>query len=142
MNAQIKTDSIDFGGFPNSGITGFEDFDVIYTYSRADAIADGVLVDLTKDFPVTKRVYKYPVACTATVWAIINSTPSEWVVGEVIAVIVASNQNKTKIIDETTHLFEVTIENAKPCERHTFKIICHGDDNGEPCLTIMMRNED
>jgi hypothetical protein len=143
MTEQIKTDKIGFGELHKSGITGlFLDDDIISQYTRADAIAEGVLVDLTKDFPVVKRVYKYPVACTASVWAIINSTTSEWVVAEVIAVVIARNTNKTKIIDETTHLFEVILEGAAPFDRHTFKIICHPGDNGEGVLTIMMPNED
>ena len=142
MTSHNKRDNMDNRGLHKSGIIGFTDEDIIYTYTRADAIADGVIIDLSKEFPVCKRVYKFPVCCTQSVWSIINSTPSEWVVGEVIAVIVASNQNKTKIIDETSHLFEVRIENSAPSDRHTMKIICHGDDNGNPCLTIMLPNED
>jgi hypothetical protein len=142
MHSHNKTDRNGFGGFQKSGIIGFEDQDIISQYTRAEAIADGVLIDLTKDFPITKRVYKYPVACTQAVWQIINSTPSEWVVGEVIAVIVASNQNKTKILSESSHLFNVIIENAAPSDRHTLKIVCHPGDDMEPVLTISLPNED
>ena len=142
MNSHNKTDSVDFGGFQKSGIIGFEDQDIISQYTRAEAIADGVLIDLTKDFPIVKRVYKFPVAVTAAVWQILNSTPSEWIVGEVIALIIASQNNNTRMLDEGSHLFDVTIENAAPSDRHTFKIVCHPGDDMEPVLTISLPDED
>jgi hypothetical protein len=43
---------------------------VIFTYSRAQALADGVLVDLTQ-IETIRTAFKYPVACTDTVWALI-----------------------------------------------------------------------
>ena len=141
MNEKIDTNKLNIGELHKSG-NKFSDTDLISQYTRADALSEGVLIDLSKEFPICKRVYKFPVACTASVWAIINSTPSEWVVGEVIAVIVASERNKTKILDEASHLFEVIIENSAPSDRHTFKIICHPGDNMEPVLTISMPEED
>lgn len=45
----------------------FADADVIHTYSRAQAIEDGVLVDVT---PTAKEAgFKIPVSLTAAVWA-------------------------------------------------------------------------
>lgn len=38
------------------------EWDVIHTYSRAEAIQDGVLVDLTALFPNDTKLFKYPVA--------------------------------------------------------------------------------
>ena len=44
----------------------FEDAPVIFQYTRAQAIEDGVLIDLTE---WAKEVgFKVPVACTAAVW--------------------------------------------------------------------------
>ena len=142
MTSHNKKDNMDIRGLHKSGITGFEDLDLIAQYTRADAISEGVLIDLTKDFPITKRIYKFPVACTQAVWQILNSTPSEWIIGEVIALIVASERDKTIILDESSHLFNVIIENSAPSERHTFKIICHAGDLGEPVLTISLPEED
>ncbi|KKL70523.1 hypothetical protein LCGC14_2104100, partial [marine sediment metagenome] len=51
---------------------------VISCYSRAEAIADGVLVDLmqggTKRWmaALCREHYKHPIACTAAVWALIE----------------------------------------------------------------------
>ena len=44
----------------------FEDAPVIFSYTRAQAIEDGVLIDLTEWAKETG--FKIPVACTATVW--------------------------------------------------------------------------
>ena len=120
----------------------FSDADVISTYTRADAIADGVLVDISKLYPITRRLYKFPIACTETVWNVIESTGHEELLGIVLAVLVASQKNITEPIDEASHLFSLILEGAAPTERCTFKIMCHGGDECEPCLTIMMPNED
>ena len=143
MIEQIKTDKVGFGELHNSDNKWFsDDTELISGYSRADAIADGVLVDLTAGFSIIKRLYKFPVACTTAVWAIISSTGNENLVGEVIAVVYASQKNIIKSLDETSHLFQVFLENAAPAERNTFKIVCHAGDNGEGVLTIMLKNED
>ena len=49
------------------------DAEVISTYTRAQAIEDGVLVDVSK---TAREVgLKWPVAITAGVWATINDIP-------------------------------------------------------------------
>src|SRR5262249_31147906 len=45
----------------------FEDADLIHRYSRAQATADGVLIDVTQTAKVA--AFKYPVALTAATWA-------------------------------------------------------------------------
>ena len=44
----------------------FEDAPVIFSYTRAQAIDDGVLADLTSW--ATETGFKVPVACTSAVW--------------------------------------------------------------------------
>ena len=53
----------------------FSKDDLISVYTREDAINDGVLVDLmTGDLAeVCRQHYKYPIACTASVWSIIET---------------------------------------------------------------------
>ena len=41
--------------------------DLIHSYSRAEAIADGVLVDVTK--PASEAGFKVPVTITRAAWA-------------------------------------------------------------------------
>ncbi len=52
----------------------FDDADVIHTYSRAQALADGVLVDVT-EWASTREMmggFVIPVAVTAGVWALLE----------------------------------------------------------------------
>lgn len=125
----------------------FTNFDVIYQYTRADAIQDGVLVDLTANFPdITTQLYKYQVACTAEVWGIIERAVSikrhcNDYKGVIWDVLWMSQRCITKRINESQHLFQVLISGAGTA-LHTFKIACHPGDNAEPVLTIMMPNED
>ena len=116
--------------------------EVIYSYSRAQAINDGVLIDISAMYPITRRLYKFPIACTDSVWNVIQSTGHENLLGIVAKVLVASQQNITTRIDEASHLFAVTLENAAPHEHWTFKIMVHGGDNHEPVITIMQKHED
>ncbi|MCY4511649.1 MAG: hypothetical protein OXG35_32490, partial [Acidobacteria bacterium] len=54
---------------PNEGDTGslFEDADVIHRYTRAQAIKDGTLVDVTET--AREAGWRFPVALTAAVQA-------------------------------------------------------------------------
>lgn len=49
----------------------FEEGDLIYSYTRAQAIEDGFLVDLS-DNDVIRGHWKYPFACTVAVWGAIE----------------------------------------------------------------------
>jgi hypothetical protein len=44
----------------------FDDFDLIHAYTRADAIRDGVLIDVSA--VAREAGFKFPVALTAAVW--------------------------------------------------------------------------
>jgi hypothetical protein len=43
----------------------------VYSYTRKQALADGVLVDLTQ-FPISRTHWKMPIVCTAVVWSLIE----------------------------------------------------------------------
>jgi len=114
---------------------------VIYSYSRAQAIEDGVLVDLTANFPNDTRLYRWPVACTSTVWNLIEKAsqkipggPDPWVWD----LCWMSIKAKTKVFSDREHLFVCTIGR----KAHTFKVNCGPGDQGEPVITIMMSDED
>lgn len=47
-------------------------FELVHTYTREQAISDGVLVDLSSNHPNETRMFKWNVACTSTVWALIE----------------------------------------------------------------------
>ncbi len=48
----------------------------INAYTRAQALADGVLVDLTQ-LPMIRQQWRHPMACTYTVWSIIKEAAAQ-----------------------------------------------------------------
>jgi type I site-specific restriction endonuclease len=125
----------------------FDFGNVIFSYSRKQAIEDGVLVDLSKLCPEECALYKHNVCCTAEVWSIIdravkNKKHLNDLKGVVWDVIFMSTRLVIREVDETTRLFQVIIKGAGPQSTYTFKIVCGPGDTAEPVLTIMLPEED
>ena len=114
--------------------------EVIYSYSRKQAIQDGVLVELSLLFPEETRIYKFPVACTASVWEILNrGAEHKDLKGRVWDLCFMSA--KGGIVsrpDPTTVVFDVLIAG----HRERLKAVCGPGDNAEPVITVMARHED
>ena len=128
----------------------FEGTPVIYSYSRKQAIEDGVLIDLTewsKDSGFT-----IPVACTAAVWGkYITPPPGTKELGQ-------SERGRAHDVLSMLHfaikrsagggdriLYEVIFLNEnKKHETVKLKAICGPGDppEAEPVLTISLPNED
>jgi len=124
-----------------------EDAPVIFRYTWAQAIEDGVLIDLTE---WSKELgFKIPVACTATVWnGYVVPTEQTRALGQ-------SERGRAHDLlwmlfnairkngDGDPLLFEVTFLNSP--HRHVvvkLKSICGPGDHGEPVITIMSPSED
>jgi hypothetical protein len=135
--------------------------EVISSYSRAQAIEDGVLVDLSsprsslesgKSHPsdlseLCRQLYTYPVACTSGVWGIIeravsNKNCSNDLRGVVWDILCMSQKGITEKIDDAQHLFQVIITGTGRKRVHTFKAICGPGDDMSPVITIMLPEED
>ena len=128
-----------------------EEWPVIHSYSRSEAIQDGVLVDLTALYPKDTRLYKYPVACTSGVWGLIESACEK--TGEEPGVYGWDLCNMAihcgRSIDAQTRLFKCNVPLREECEQE-FKIHCGPGDPDpekrrvipEPVLTIMFPDED
>lgn len=120
---------------------------VIYSYTRAQAIEDGVLVDLSELAPdVCRQHYKYHIACTAAVWAIIDQAVNNKrcmndLKGVIHDMLWMSRVYK-KNLSPSDILFQVKIVGAGRKSLFEFKMTCSGGDDGEPVLTILMPNED
>ena len=127
----------------------WKDADVIYTYTRAQAIEDGTLVDGTIGdlAEVTRQHYKYPVAMTATVFALMEQAVNnkkhcnDWR-GVWHDILWMSRSYITRRLDESSHLFEVIITGTGRKRKHTLKIVCGPGDDAEPVITIMLPEED
>ena len=121
----------------------------IYVYTRAQAIEDGVLIDASAcDLAdLTREHYKYPVAMTAAVWALIEKAVAhpkycndlEGVWHDVLWM---SRKNITRRFDATSHLFAVIITGTGRRRKHTLKAVCGPGDDAEPVVTIMLPDED
>lgn len=120
---------------------------VIYQYTRADALNDGVLVDLSGNFPEESRLYRYPVACTAAVWALVekavaNRKHCNSLAGIVWDILYMSQKVVIARPDEQTALFAVIITGTGRRRQYTLKAMCHAGDDLEPVVTIMLPEED
>ena len=126
----------------------FRECDVISRYTRANAINDGTLIDLTANYPeISHQLYKYPIACTASVWRIVEAAVASKkhcndLAGVIWDLLWMSQKGIVRKIDETQHIFRVVIIGAGPKKYYDFKIMCHGGDDLEPVLTIMLPHED
>jgi len=142
----------------------WEGFEVISTYSRAQAIADGVLVDLTADGETKLLVEEagilLPIAMTTTAFhATVLAGTTENESGEFI--FPAGQSTKGRLWDVLMVLrYSIRAANRKgDTDRVTFKVDvdtngdgkhttvnlwcqCGPGDGGEPVLTVMCEGED
>jgi hypothetical protein len=121
--------------------------DVIYSYSRKQAIADGVLVDVTK--VAQEAGIKYPVAVTSALWAsLIKPSPELEVQGQsfegrlwdllFMFAFYAQTATSSTLIYEC--LFQMYP--SKEPELHKIKAVIGPGDTLDPVITIMFPEED
>ena len=120
---------------------------MISTYTRAQAIEDGVLVDLSAVAPgVCAQHYKYPIACTASVWGIIErAVKNEKHCNDLNGVIhdlLWMSRTYKRDLDESTVIFRVKITGAGRQSVFNFKMVCGPGDDAAPVLAIMLPEED
>lgn len=120
----------------------------ISIYTRRQAIEDGVLVDLMQDkmTEVCRQHYKYPIACTAAVFdimqkAVENKRRCNDYAGVLHDMLWMSRVMK-RDLDESTKIFRVKIVGAERRSLFEFKMVCGPGDNAEPVITIMLPDED
>lgn len=119
---------------------------LIHSYSRREAIADGVLIDVSD----TSREagFQYPVAITATAWARCVEVPAA----------VPWQDEAGRLWDVLTMLGHAVRRSSYPNDRVQFDVlvqndrdgttpirlyaVCGPDDDLSPCLTIMLPGED
>jgi hypothetical protein len=126
-------------------------WDVIYSYSRAQALSDGVLVDVSK--MAREAGIRFPVAVTSAVWGNYVAVPPGvecqdeagrlWDILFMFAMRVRSN-NRAKPgdnADTITFALLVRNNNERP-SRVDLKAVCGPGDDAEPVITIMLPEED
>jgi hypothetical protein len=124
----------------------FENADLIHQYTRADAIRDGVLIDVT---PTAREAgFKFPVALTATVWEKCVAVPPGVVcqdeggrLWDILWMLKCAigRSNGSEILF-SLHVRNDNRDRTLPLVR--LKAICGPGDDAEPVITVMLPNED
>lgn len=121
---------------------------IIHAYGRGQAIDDGVLVDVSET--AREAGFVYPVALTCGAWERCVSVPED----------VKGSQDETgrlwdvlsllrfavKTGDGGPHLrYSVGVRNSHKGGGHelvSLHAVCGPDDDGSPCITVMLEGED
>ena len=127
------------------------DVDVIFTYTRKQAIEDGILVDITDT--AKEMGFKFPVAITSTVWheyVIPSEDLTYWgqsVKGRLWDVVVTLHFHIVQYPGKDVLNFRTVF--MMPDKRHNYihktielKAVASVGDKGEPIITIMLPEED
>lgn len=120
---------------------------VIITYTRAEAIEEGVLIDVTET--AKEAGFRIPVAVTSSVWAQYVAVPSGveaqdeagrlWDVLWMLMVAIRSNRD----VPEIRYRLHVKNDNRGGLPPLIeLKAMCGPDDDGMPCVTVMLPEED
>jgi len=123
----------------------WDDAEVIYAYTRAQAIEDGVLVDVSG---LAKEAgFKYPVALTATVYGKYVEVPEGVIAqdetGRLWDILFMLRLAAKRGGD--TLLFQLHVRNDNSDRTPplvTLKAVCGPGGQGEPVITIMLPDED
>lgn len=120
---------------------------VIYAYSRADALQDGVLVDVTEWASAKTGFmggFAVPVAVTAAVWHDIEQfSPKSHqdIRGRAHDVLALASLAARRASGKSTVFFRVHMRVGRS-QMQTYKLVCGPGDNAEPVITIMRPDED
>ena len=121
---------------------------VIFSYTRAQAIADGVLIDVSE---LAKQAgFCYPVAVTAGVWAECVAVPTGvtcqdetgrlWDVLQLLRFAIARQKLDGERVDFAVHVRNDNRDGDPPLV-HLYALCGPGDD-AEPVITVMLPSED
>jgi hypothetical protein len=124
----------------------FDESHLIHRYTRAEAIADGVLVDVSS--VAREAGIRYPTALTRAVWERCVAVPPGvlcqdepgrlWDIVWMLSL--AIRQSKGTLVHFALHVRNDNKERTPPLVR--LKAICGPGDDAEPVLTVTMPNED
>ena len=124
----------------------FESADLIHRYTRADAIRDGVLIDVSAT--AAEAGFKYPVALTAAAWVKCVAVPPGVVcqdeagrLWDVLTMLrLAVRKQGAAEVRFGVHVRNDNRERTPPLVR--LKAVCGPGDEGAPAITVMLPDED
>jgi hypothetical protein len=120
--------------------------DLVFGYTRSQAIEDGVLVDVTTT--AREAAINHPVAVSQAVWCRCVEVPDGvqgqdeagrlWDVLWMLRDAIGRAKPGTRII-----LYQVSVRNDNRRARAvTLKAVCGPADDGSPCITVLLPEED
>ena len=125
----------------------FEAADLIYRYTRAQAVEDGVLIDVSA--VAREAGITYPVALTRAAWERCVTVPPGvdcqdesgrlWDVLWLLRLAVGRSDGGREV-RFGVHVRDDNSEGTPPLVR--LKAVCGPGDQGEPVITVMMPDED
>lgn len=126
----------------------FTEDHIIHRYTRRQALADGVLIDVSDT--AKEAGFKIPVAVTASVWQVFIRVPAGvngqdeagrlWDVLWMLYFSIRSSRSASSTIRFSLHVRNDNREGDPPLV--TLKAECGPDDDGKPCVTVMQLGED
>lgn len=134
----------DFSAMPQQ-VVGMEDFGlVISQYTRAQAIEDGVLIDVGTVAQVVG--FRCPLALTSTAWsACVDGVKvgtqlceEERLINTLRSLAVAASQSRGDSVKFTTTILDVNGE----VQRVPLRAVCAPGDDGRTAITVMLPHED
>lgn len=119
---------------------------IIYSYTRAQALKDGVLVNVSE--MAKEAGFKIPVAVTHAVWHeyVVPDVRARgyqdiegrlWDILKMLLFAIKSGARGSQVSFTVSMIMK-----AKQRRNITFKAICHPGDDLEPVITIMLPDED
>jgi len=125
----------------------FADAPIISTYTRAQAIEDGVLVDVSA--MAKEAGFRYPVAVTRAVYdEYVNPKPMPKTNDErgrlwdLLTILRIKCRTEASPCMEFSVLFKVMDGAVARLRKVALKAIIDGGDDGEPVITVLLPDED
>lgn len=126
---------------------GWEGVEIIHAYTRAQALEDGVLVDLTD--LAREAGFRLPVAVTPGVWAVLNPTKELEEAGQDMTgrawdmlTILRHSIRGASATDEIRFAPLFMREPGEKVEPVEMWAKCGPGDDAEPVITVMLKGED
>jgi hypothetical protein len=126
----------------------WQDADLIHTYTRAQALADGVLVDIS---PLAQEAgFRYPVAVTAAVWRLLepsddlarlgqSATGRAWDVLQVLRTAIRHRGHSDRIHFTPLFILDAAHPTPRPVQLWA---VCGPGDDAAPVITVMCEGEE
>lgn len=119
--------------------------EVIFSYTRREALADGVLIDATE--LAREAGFLFPVALTTAAWShyvtVPENCPWQDETGRLWDILSMLSYRVKKAPGKNPLYFSLRVQNS-PCHASdvTLKAACGPGDCGEPVVTVMLPDED